>query len=224
MDSIKLAGLIDMSVDLAGRMSMLEQSQYDRFKASGTINLKDMLVAMTGYPEINIREAGMSITPAFAELKNAEISIGQGSDFNLAGKLENYIPYMLKDETIRGSLSLHSRQIDLTEIMAGMSSETTEEDTASLAVIRVPGNIDFDFNAQVDRFKYNNINVSNVTGHILVKDGILTLKDTGMDLLGGKVAFNADYDTRDTLNPFVKADLNVFDLGIRDAGSDSKGY
>jgi vacuolar-type H+-ATPase subunit H len=217
MDSIKLSGLIDMSVDLAGRMSMLEQSQYDRFKASGNINLKDMLVAMTGYPEVNVREAGMSITPAFAELINAEISIGEGSDFKLGGKLDNYIPYVLKDEIIRGNLSLHSRQIDLTEIMAGMATETAEEDTASLSVIRVPDNIDFDFNAQVDRFKYNNINVSNVTGHILVKDGILTLKDTGMDLLGGKVAFNADYDTRDTLNPFVRADLNVLDLGIRDA-------
>ncbi len=217
MDSIKLAGLIDMSVDLAGRMSMLEQSQYDRFKASGNINLKEMLVAMTGYPEVKIREAVISVTPAFAELKNADISIGQGSDFNLGGKLENYIPYVLKDETIRGNLLLHSRQIDLTEIMAGMATETTEEDTASLAVIRVPDNIDFDFNAKVDKFKYNSINVSNVTGHILVKDGILTLKDTGMDLLGGKVAFNADYDTRDTLNPFVKADLSVLDLGIKDA-------
>ena len=217
MDSIKLAGLIDMSVDLAGRMSMLEQSQYERFKASGNINLKDMLVAMTGCPEVTIREAGMAITPSFAELKNAEITVGQGSDFNLGGKLENYIPYLLKNETIRGTLSLHSRQIDLTEIMSGMATETTVKDTSSLAVIRVPGNIDFDFNAQVDKFKYNNINASNVTGHILVKDGILTLKDTGMDLLGGKVAFNADYDTRDTLNPLLKADLSVIDLGIKDA-------
>ena len=67
------------------------------------------------------------------------------------------------------------------------------------------------------KFKYNNINVSNVTGHIIVKDGILSLRDTGMDLLGGKVAMNADYDTRDTLKPFVKADLNILDLGIKDA-------
>lgn len=217
MDSIKLAGLIDLSVDMAGRMSMLEQSQYDKFKASGNISLKDMLVAMTGYPEVNIREAGMTVTPAFADLKSAEISIGQGSDFSLGGKLENYIPYLLKNETIRGNLSMYSKQIDFTEIISGMADDTADEDTSSLAVIKVPGNIDFDFTAKVDKFKYNNINVSNVTGHILVKDGILTLKDTGMDLLGGKVAFNADYDTRDTLNPFVKAEMNVLDLAIKDA-------
>jgi len=159
----------------------------------------------------------MTVTPAFADLKSAEISIGQGSDFSLGGKLENYIPYLLKNETIRGNLSMYSKQIDFTEIMSGMADDTADEDTSSLAVIKVPGNIDFDFTAKVDKFKYNNINVSNVTGHILVKDGILTLKDTGMDLLGGKVAFNADYDTRDTLNPFVKAEMNVLDLAIKDA-------
>ena len=217
MDSLELSGLIDIAVDLSGRMSMLEKSQYDRFQASGNIGLKDMTVLMTGYPGISIREADMAITPAFAELKKAELNIGSGSDFSLGGKLQNYIPYMLKDETISGNLSLYSRQIDMTEIMEGMSSDTEDEDTTSLAVIKVPENIDFDFRAKVDKFSYNKINAENVSGHIVVKDGILSFRDTGMDLLGGKVAFNAAYDTRDTLNPFVNASLSVNNLAVKDA-------
>ena len=47
--------------------------------------------------------------------------------------------------------------------------------------------------------------------------GYLSIRETGMDLLGGRIAMNADYDTRDTLKPFVKADLNILDLGIKDA-------
>ena len=217
MDSLELSGLIDIAVDLSGRMSMLEKSQYDRFQASGNIGLKDMTVLMTGYPGISIREADMAITPAFAELKKAELNIGSGSDFSLGGRLQNYIPYMLKDETISGNLSLYSRQIDMTEIMEGMSSDTEDEDTTSLAVIKVPENIDFDFRAKVDKFSYNKINAENVSGHIVVKDGILSFRDTGMDLLGGKVAFNAAYDTRDTLNPFVNASLSVNNLAVKDA-------
>jgi len=217
MDSLELSGLIDIAVDLSGRMSMLEKSQYDRFQASGNIGLKDMTVLMTGYPGISIREADMAITPAYAELKKAELNIGSGSDFSLGGKLQNYIPYMLKDETISGNLSLYSRQIDMTEIMEGMSSDTEDEDTTSLAVIKVPENIDFDFRAKVDKFSYNKINAENVSGHIVVKDGILSFRDTGMDLLGGKVAFNAAYDTRDTLNPFVNASLSVNNLAVKDA-------
>jgi len=217
MDSMELSGVVDIAVDMAGRMSMIENSQYDRFKASGNINMKDMMISMTGYPGINIMEADLKITPAFAELSKADIKVGAGSDFSIGGRLENYIPYVLKDETIRGNLSLYSQQINLTEIMEGMASDTAEEDTSALTVIKVPGNIDFDFNARVGKFSYNNINVNNVSGHIIVKDGILTLKDTGMDLLGGKVSFNADYDTRDTLNPSVRASLSVLDLAIKDA-------
>jgi len=217
MDSMELSGVVDIAVDMAGRMSMIENSQYDRFKASGNINMKDMMISMTGYPGINIMEADLKITPAFAELSKADIKVGAGSDFSIGGRLENYIPYVLKDETIRGNLSLYSQQINLTEIMEGMASDTAEEDTSALTVIKVPGNIDFDFNARVGKFSYNNINVNNVSGHIIVKDGLLTLKDTGMDLLGGKVSFNADYDTRDTLNPSVRASLSVLDLAIKDA-------
>jgi hypothetical protein len=217
MDSINLSGLIDMSVSMAGRMSMIEKSQYDMFKASGNLNISDMMVSMTGYPDVQIKEAGFEFTPAYAALKNADLNVGGSSDFNLRGRLENYIPYIIKDAIIKGSLSLHSRLVDLSDIMSEIATDTTVADTSSLTVIQVPENINLDFDAIIDQFIYNKIKVQNVKGHVLVKDGILSIRETGMDLFGGRIAMNADYDTRDTLKPFVKADLNIQDLGIKDA-------
>jgi len=217
MDSISLSGLIDMSVSMAGRMSMIEKAQYDLFKASGNINISAMMVSMTGYPDVQINEAGFEFTPAYAALKNADLNVGGSSDFSLSGKLENYIPFVIKDDIIKGSLYLHSKLVDLTDIMSDIGADTTVADTSSLAVIKVPGNINLDFNAIIDQFIYNNIKVQNVKGHILVRDGILSIRETGMDLLGGRIAMNADYDTRDTLKPFVKADVNIQGLGVKDA-------
>jgi hypothetical protein len=217
MDSISLSGLIDMSVSMAGRMSMIEKAQYDLFKASGNINISAMMVSMTGYPDVQINEAGFEFTPAYAALKNADLNVGGSSDFSLSGKLENYIPFVIKDDIIKGSLYLHSKLVDLTDIMSDIATDTTVADTSSLAVIKVPGNINLDFNAIIDQFIYNNIKVQNVKGHILVRDGILSIRETGMDLLGGRIAMNADYDTRDTLKPFVKADVNIQGLGVKDA-------
>jgi vacuolar-type H+-ATPase subunit H len=217
MDSINLSGMIDMSVNMAGCMSMIEKAQYDMFKASGNLNISDMMVSMTGYPDVQIKEAGFEFTPAYAALKNAYLNVGGSSDFSLRGRLENYIPYIIKDAIIKGSLSLHSRLVDLSDIMSEIATDTTVADTSSLAVIQVPENINLDFDAIIDQFIYNNIKVQNVKGHVLVKNGILSIRETGMDLLGGRIAMNADYDTRDTLKPFVKADLNIQDLGIKDA-------
>ena len=72
------------------------------------------------------------------------------------------------------------------EIMSGMATDTTAvEDTSSISVIRVPENIDFDFDAVIDEFSYDNIKAQKVKGHIIVRDGILSLRETGMNILGG---------------------------------------
>ncbi|HUU99704.1 MAG TPA: AsmA-like C-terminal region-containing protein, partial [Bacteroidales bacterium] len=217
MDSIGLSGVIDMSVEMAGRLSTIEKAQYESFKASGTMNIKDMLIAMTGYPEVKINEAGFEFTPAYANMKTADLVIGKNSDFVLTGKLENYIPYVLKNDVIRGNLSLRSKLVNLTDIMDKLLIGTSETDTSALAVIKVPENIDFDFNAMVDRFTYNKIEARNVKGHIIIKDGILRIRETGMNILGGAITMNADYDTRDTLKPVVKADLTMEKMGVKDA-------
>jgi hypothetical protein len=39
---------------MAGRMSMIDKGQYDKFSASGSMGIKKMLVAMTGYPDVKI--------------------------------------------------------------------------------------------------------------------------------------------------------------------------
>jgi hypothetical protein len=217
MDSINLSGIINMSVMMEGRMSMIEKEQYESFKASGSLEIKNMLVAMKGYPEVKINEAAFVFSPAYAAMNKADLNIGGKSDFLLTGRLENYIPYVFKNGVIKGNLSLRSKLIDLTEIMSKLASGTEVTDTTSLAVIKVPENIDFDFNALIDQFNYDNIKVRNVKGHIIVKDGILSIRETGMNILGGTIIMNADYDTRDTLKPVMKADLNMESIGVKDA-------
>ncbi len=218
MDSISLSGIIDMSVQMAGRMSMIEKEQYESFKASGNMSVKNMVVAMTGYPEVKINEGGLEFTPAYAAMTNTSLNVGGKSDFLIAGRLENYIPYFLKNQTIKGNLTMRSKLTDVSEIMSKMAADSTAvEDTASLAVIRVPNNIDFDFDALIDDFSYDEIKAKNVKGHMIVRDGILSLRETGMEILGGTISLNADYDTRDSLKPVMKADFNMKNIGVKDA-------
>ncbi|HBE39876.1 MAG TPA: hypothetical protein DDW27_01470 [Bacteroidales bacterium] len=217
LDSLNLSGIIEMSVKMAGRLSMIEKQQYDKFQASGNMGIKDMLVEMTGYPEVRINEAGFEFSPAYAALTGASLKIGENSDFQINGRLENYIPYLFKDETIKGNLVLRSNMVDASEILSKIIADTTEiEDTTALALIRIPQNIDFDFNALIHQFRYDKIKAGNVKGHILVKDGILSIRETGMNILGGLVTMNADYDTRDTLKPVMKADFSIQGIGVKD--------
>jgi hypothetical protein len=220
LDSITLSGIIDMSMSMAGKLSMIEKEQYESFQATGSMGVKDMLVAMIGYPEVKINEALFEFSPAYAAMTKGSMNIGGKSDFNVTGRLENYIAWVLRDETIKGQLALRSNLIDVSEIMSKIATDTTVvEDTTALAVIKVPENIDFDFNAQINKFSYDNIQASNVKGNIIVRNGILSIRQTGMEILGGSVMMNADYDTRDTLKPVMKADFDMKNIGVKDAFS-----
>ena len=218
MDSISLSGIIDMSVQMAGRMSMIEKGQYESFKASGTMIIRNMLVAMTGYPEVNIHGASFGFTPAYATMTNASMNVAGKSDFMLNGRLENYIPYVFSKKTIKGTMLLRSKLIDVSEIMSKMVTDTTAApDTTSLTVIQVPKNIDFDFDASIDDFIYDNIKAQKVKGHMTVRNGILSIRDAGMNILNGTIGMNADYDTRDSLKPVMKAEFDMKNIEAKDA-------
>jgi hypothetical protein len=104
--------------------------------------------------------------------------------------------------------------------MSKMVTDTTVvEDTTSLTVIKVPENIDFDFDALIDEFSYDNIKAQKVKGHIIVHEGILSFRETGMNIMNGTISMNADYDTRDTLKPVMKADFDIQNIAVKDAFS-----
>lgn len=218
MDSMNLSGVIEMALSMAGKLSMIEREQYDKFSASGKLGISNMVVEMAGYPKVEIRTASFLFTPAFAEMVKADIVVAGKSDFSIGGQLRNYIPYVFKNETLTGSLTMTSRLVDASGIMAAMATDTTTiEDTTSLSVIVIPRNIDFNLNAGIEKFTYDNIIADNVRGKIIIKDGVLSFRDAEMNMLGGTIRMAADYDTRDTLKPVMKADLSINNIAVKDA-------
>ena len=77
-------------------------------------------------------------------MTTTHMNVGGQSDFTLSGHIENYIPYVFSNKTIKGNMSLYSKLTNVSEIMSKMVSNTTAvKDTTSLTLIRVPKNIDF---------------------------------------------------------------------------------
>jgi hypothetical protein len=219
MSGISLSGIVEMALSMAGKLSMIEKEQYESFSAKGTVGIKNMIYSIAGYPRVEIKDAALFFTPAYTRIESSNMLVEGNSDFSITGNLENYIPYVLRNKTLKANLVLHSNMTDVSAIMKGMSVSTTApvHDTAGLALIPVPKNIDFDFNALIEKLSYDNIKAEKVKGHIVAKDGILSFRETSMHILGGTIAMNADYDTRDTLKPVMKADFDMQNIGIRDA-------
>jgi hypothetical protein len=222
MHGMSLSGVIDMALSMSGRLSMIEKEQYKSFDASGTLGIRNMIYSFTGYPRLEIKDAALSFTPAFTKIESAHMIVEGKSDFSVTGNLENYIPYVLRNKILKAKLEVHSNLTDITSIMNSISDSTSASasvvrDTAGLAIIPVPKNIDFDFHALIETLSYDNIKAEKVKGHIFSRDGILSFRETGMNILGGTISMNADYDTRNTHKPTMKADFDIQNIGIKDA-------
>ncbi|MDZ7635011.1 MAG: hypothetical protein U5L72_11545 [Bacteroidales bacterium] len=78
--------------------------------------------------------------------------------------------------------------VDLNEILDIIPSDSLDTDTTVLEVLQIPKNIDFAFDAAVDRLKYGKLAARDVKGKIVVHDGVVTINETGMNALGGITA------------------------------------
>ncbi|MFO7853193.1 MAG: AsmA-like C-terminal region-containing protein [Bacteroidota bacterium] len=214
----ELEGIFDIALGFGGRMSMIEDQDYDSFNATGTMKLTGFKVEMKDLPPMGIEVADFNFSPSSAALEQFKMNVA-GNNISLSGRLENYLPFIFKDETLKGRLDLYSEYIDLDTLMSYLPVDTVkvEEDTIALTTIHLPQNIDFEFISSVDRFKYNPLEASGLKGNITLKEGVLIIKETGLSTLGGELTVNAEYDSRDTLNPTMAADLSVAGIGIKES-------
>ena len=183
----ELAGVIDADLNLAGNMSSLQRKQYEKFNAAGNIAFRDLIYNAKALPEkVTVSRAQLTFTPANVKLSDLNCQLGN-SDVQADGTLDNFLPYLLNDQTLQGTLSLQSRFFDLDPWMAGESSK--------LSAVALPDNIEFILNSVFQEVKYAKMEIQNVRGTMRLKDRTLHMDDVGMNMLNGSVVMNGRYST-----------------------------
>jgi hypothetical protein len=209
LEDMDLSGLLDADLRLATRMSYIEKEEYEKVEASGTLNIKQMLVKSKDTNDIQIENAGLSFSPRYVDLSAFSAKIGK-NDIQANGKLENFIPYFLKDETLKGNLAVNSNYLNLNDFMSGDEAASSTADSTAVGIIEIPKNIDFDLAGNFKQVIFDNLNMSNVVGQITVKDGKASMKNLAMNALGGKLNVNGYYDTgKNPKQPEVSMALDI---------------
>ena len=211
-----LAGKLLADVNLAGKMSAIEKQQYENFKATGSINLTDVNYKSKDY-NLVLKVANLLFSPQNLDL-TAFSSIVNGTDISATGKIDNYLAYALKDSTIHGIFNMTSNKIDLKNFMADETSTDKKPKTPAaeepMAVVEIPGNIDFTLNSQIGQLIYDNIILNNLKGSILLKNKTAVLKDLNFNTLDGSVKMNGVYDANNLQTPKVNFDFGATDIDI----------
>ena len=221
LEDITLGGVFKADMSLMGKLSYIEKEQYERFKANGTLKLKDMKVQVEGIPEVSIEQSTFAFTPRYLNLSETKVLIGE-NDITADCQFENYMAFALKGETIKGQLNLKSNHMNINDFM---SSNDEEESTVEAAatdtantetgVLVVPKNIDFNMNVDMAEVLFQNIALRNLNGKLIVKDGTADMKNLSMNTMGGAVVMNGSYSTaKNEEAPELKASFALNELSF----------
>ena len=208
----QLNGVLDMNMEMNGRMSYYETNQYDKFKFSGMMNLNNMLVKMNSLPqEVSISKANMVFNNRYVDLSTLQMKIGR-NDMTASGKIENFVAYALHDKTLKGTLNLQSNYFNVSDFMSDDKTPKTEKsaaDTSKMKVITLPKNIDFTMQANFKKLVYSKMNFSVAKGVLTIANGDMKFQNMSMEAFGGNMVVNGLYGTNNPEKPVVNLDMAI---------------
>ena len=231
LEDMNLNGVVDADMSLQGRMSYVEKEQYDQVKASGNLQLSDMKLQMTDFPDVNIKQSTFVFTPRYLELSKTTINVGE-NDITLDSRFENYLGFVFQGSTIAGTLNISSNKINLNDFMtdseaatSAAPAETTTDESAvegdnAGGIIRVPHNIDFKMNANLKQVLFGKMSFSDVKGLLVVKDCKVDMSNLSLNTMGGNVVVNGSYATPEVGDPMLDAGFALNNIGFAEAYRD----
>lgn len=220
-------GKLNADVSLNGRMSSLDKGDYEAFKAEGTLALTDMLYKSKSLnDEVSIQEMLFRFSPQNLGLEKLNAKTGK-SDFQMNGKIDNYMGYMFRDELLKGDFTFNSNNLDIDQLMNIAPSEDTpatsataeksaeDPSTTSSEPTLIPDNVDFSLNTNINNLHYNGMDIKNVKGGVKMKEEVASLENLTMNTMGGTVGLRGSYDTKDHNKPKVDFAYTLKEIDIQ---------
>ncbi len=227
-EGMKISGLFTANLAFKGKQSALDKGYYSRFKASGSLEIKNMDYKDVDLPEgVHIAKANMDFTPRYVNLSNFTVTYNKNT-IEAKGRVRNYMSYVLSDGTIKGNMEVSADYLDLNQMMGegqrvenAPKAKATEDKQVSneveedMAIVEVPDNIDFTMQVVMGRMKYEDLVMKTVYGKLRIAQKRIQLDDFHMNMLKGSLVMNGYYSTLNPEVPKVGMVLGIKNFDIK---------
>lgn len=238
LDSLDMAGLLDINLSLKGNYSAIENKKYERIQTDGAIVLNNFVYNNKELTQpVKVSSGRLDFAPDKINLRQMDMTIGQ-SDLAFSGTVTDYYPYFFSGGTLRGSMQLASNYLNLNELIQ-LPVETAPKETAqvtatsdnkrrnnnqqpatniqaptSATAFNVPEQISLTIQADVKNALYDKLNISNIKGQVSINDGKLDLRGVNMNLLDGEMRIAGSYANTPQNKPLVDMAIELVRFDI----------
>lgn len=207
-----LTGILKADVKTKFDMQSVEKAQYQNIQNSGTASL----IGFTyDGPEMakpfTINQAAVAFTTHQIRLTKLEAKTGS-SDLQATGTLDNLYGFMFKNQILKGNFSMNSTKLIVSDFMAP-STTTTDEGKKTTEAVKIPSFLDCSITAKAKTVVYDNLNLQNVSGNLVVRTETVTLNNLKMDVFSGKIGLSGSVSTKGK-TPVFKMNLGLDKVSI----------
>lgn len=206
LKNMDLKGNIKANLASTGKMSDISAKRYANVKASGDMKVDNFFFSSPDFKQgVAISSASVIFTPASVNLVKFESKVGS-SQLSATGSLGNYMGFLFKpNEVLQGNLTVKIPTFNANEWLTPADQEAVAKSEAkaaaegtkdsTVAVSMIPKNISFNLNANIGKFTYDNIVADNVNAILSIANGIMTIKDANMNIIGGQINVKGAFDS-----------------------------
>ncbi|MCL9768959.1 AsmA-like C-terminal region-containing protein [Flavobacterium sp. HXWNR69] len=210
-----LSGILKADVETIFDMQSVEKSQYQNIKNSGTVSL-------TGFhyegPDMakpfKINQANVAFNPNHINLSKFDAKTGS-SDIQINGTLDNFYGFMFKNQILKGKFNMSSTKLVVSDFMAPTTT-TTEEGKKTTEAVKIPSFLDCSITAKAGTVVYDNLNLKDVSGNMIIRDEAVTLNNLKMGIFGGNIGLTGTVSTKGK-TPKFDMDLGLNSVNIAES-------
>jgi hypothetical protein len=217
----QLSGILKAKVNTAFDMEAIEKNAYERIKNSGSMSLSNFKYASEAFKNpFLISDAAITFNPETVSLNSFKAQTGK-SDLNVTGTIKNLLGFMFSNKTLQGNFNLNSDTFAVNDFMSNEAPASTEnktEGTKKPSVkkesLKIPAFLECTINAQANTVFYDNLQLKNAKGTLIIKDEQVNLQNFTTNLFDGQLAVSGLVSTK-TDTPTFNMDLGIngFDIG-----------
>ena len=207
-----LTGILKADVVTKFDMKSVETSQYQNISNAGTISLSGFNYEG---PEMakpfKINQATVAFNPNQIKLNEFDAKTGD-SDIQVTGALDNFYGFMFKNQVLKGNFNMNSNKLVVSDFMAPTTT-TTEEGKKTTEAVKIPSFLDCSLTAKANTVVYDNLNLKDVSGNLVIKDEAIALNNLKMGLFGGQIGLTGTVSTKGTTPKFnLNLGLNALNV------------
>ncbi len=191
-----LEGTITSQLEGNATIQAIQNEQWEQIHWKGSLKGQNITWRQANYDiRWEIPHLSLKAAPQYFQISNAKIKWGT-SDLLINGLIKNPMAYVLDKAPLQGTFSAQSTHLDLNPLITDgpeTSAPAASNESAAISAPRLPDNLDLVFQMNAEQIRYEDWNIENFNGTMIVRNGRLRLDGIQAQWLGGQMDLNGQY-------------------------------